>query len=73
MKHIIHSVDCLAAIFDITDIPNDQFETVGVVFDQRNEIFHVPCGEIVQANHLVTPLQQCFAQVGADKSGTARY
>lgn len=71
MQYVFDPVHGLTAILKLADVADDQFETVGIAFDQRNEIFHVPCGEIVQANHLVAPLQQCFAQVGADETGSA--
>ena len=71
MQYVFDPVHGLTAILKLADVADDQFETVGIAFDQRNEIFHVPCGEIIQANHLVAPLQQCFAQVGADETGSA--
>lgn len=63
VHHVVDAVDGLAAVPEIADIADLELELPGIFLDKRNEIIHVPGGEIVQTADLVAMLEQVFAQI----------
>lgn len=71
VKHVFGTFYCFAAIVQFADIAHDKRQSVAVGFDQRQQVFDFSRGEVVQHRHVVSPFQQLFRQVRADKSRPA--
>lgn len=63
VHHVVDAVDGLSAVVEIADIADLELELPGIFLDKRNEIIHVPGGEIVQTADLVAMLEQVLAQI----------
>lgn len=71
MEDVLASCHGSAAVVEVPDVTDDECEAVGVLVYQRDDVFNVSCGEIVEAGYGVPFPEEVFAKVGADESGSA--
>ena len=71
VQHIVHSVAGAAAGFQILDVSLD--EGISLPVQEHFHVFLLSGGQIVQAPHFISHVQNRLAQVGTDEARSARY
>jgi hypothetical protein len=69
VKHNINTFDGFFTGFQITDVANDKLKIR--MKQKRFDVFFFTCGEIIEANDVITLFQKPLDKVGTDKAGTS--